>query len=66
MNETSQRVVVTDLRIPFFRLVLFFVKATLAAIPATIFVGLLLMLLWMALVLAIGWRPVFFIQPWTF
>jgi hypothetical protein len=33
------------LRIPFVRLVLFFVKAAIAAIPAAIIVGLLLMLL---------------------
>ena len=43
MTETGQRVVV-DLRIPFVRLVLFFVKAAFAAIPAAIIVGLLLML----------------------
>ena len=45
MIETGQRIVVVDLRIPFVRLVLFFVKAALAAIPAAIIVGLLLMLI---------------------
>jgi hypothetical protein len=44
MNGNAQRFVVVDLRIPFFRLVLFFVKAALAAIPAAIIVGMLLML----------------------
>jgi len=44
MTETGQRVVVVDLRIPFVRLVLFFVKAAFAAIPAAIIVGFLLML----------------------
>jgi VIT1/CCC1 family predicted Fe2+/Mn2+ transporter len=44
MIETGQRVVIVDLRIPFVRLVLFFVKAALAAIPAAIIIGLLLML----------------------
>jgi len=44
MNESAQRIVVVDLRIPFVRLVMFFIKATLAAIPAAIVVGLLLML----------------------
>ncbi len=44
MIETGQRIVVVDLRIPFIRLVLFFVKAAIAAIPAAIIVGLLLML----------------------
>jgi hypothetical protein len=38
MNEN-----VVDLRIPFVRLMLFFVKAALAAIPAAIVVGFLLM-----------------------
>jgi len=44
MDETTQRIVLVDLRIPFFRLVMFFVKAALAAIPAAIIVGFLLML----------------------
>jgi hypothetical protein len=44
MIETGQRIVVVDLRIPFVRLVLFFVKVAIAAIPAAIIVGLLLML----------------------
>jgi VIT1/CCC1 family predicted Fe2+/Mn2+ transporter len=44
MNGPVERFVITDLRIPFFRLVLFFVKAALAAIPAAIIVGFLIML----------------------
>jgi hypothetical protein len=44
MPEPGQRIVIVDLRIPFLRLVLFFVKAALAAIPAAIIVGFLLML----------------------
>jgi hypothetical protein len=44
MNESAQRIVVVDLRVPFHRLVLFFIKAALAAIPAAIVVGFLLML----------------------
>jgi hypothetical protein len=44
MNESAQRMVVVDLRIPFVRLVLFFIKAALAAIPAAIVVGFLLTL----------------------
>jgi hypothetical protein len=43
MNDNAQRFVIVDLRIPFFRLVLFFVKAALAAIPAAIIVIVLLM-----------------------
>jgi hypothetical protein len=44
MTETGQRVVVVDLRIPFVRLVLFFVKVAPAAIPAAIIISLLLVL----------------------
>jgi hypothetical protein len=44
MTENAQRAVIVDLRIPFVRLVLFFVKAALAAIPAAIIVGCLIML----------------------
>lgn len=43
MNGPDQHFVLVDLRIPFFRLVLFFVKAALAAIPAAIIVGFLVM-----------------------
>jgi hypothetical protein len=43
MNENGQRMVIVDLRIPFVRLMLFFVKAALAAIPAAIILGFLLM-----------------------
>ena len=46
MNGPDTRIVVVDLRIPFFRLVFFFVKAALALIPATIIL--------IALSLAIG------------
>jgi VIT1/CCC1 family predicted Fe2+/Mn2+ transporter len=44
MNDNVQHLVIVDLRIPFVRLILFFVKAALAAIPAAIIVGFLLML----------------------
>lgn len=44
MSENAQRFVIVDLRIPFVRLVFFFVKAALAAIPAAIIVGFLVML----------------------
>jgi hypothetical protein len=44
MNDSAQHMVIVDLRIPFVRLVLFFIKLTLAAIPAAIIVGLLLTL----------------------
>jgi hypothetical protein len=41
MNGPVQRIVLTDLRVPFFRLVFFFVKAALAAIPAAIILSLI-------------------------
>ena len=44
MSESGQRFVIVDLRIPFVRLVLFFVKAALAAIPAAIIVSFVLIL----------------------
>jgi hypothetical protein len=47
MNETS--VTITDLRIPFWRLVAFFVKASIAAIPAAIIVSIIFAALYVAL-----------------
>jgi hypothetical protein len=52
MSDSDQRIVITDLRIPFIRLVLFFVKAALAAIPAAIIVGIIVTLI-MAVIVAL-------------
>jgi hypothetical protein len=41
MNGPAQPFVIVDLRIPFFRLVLFFVKAALAVIPAAIILSVI-------------------------
>ena len=41
MNDPGQRIVIVGVRIPFFRLMLFFIKAVLAAIPAAIVVTIL-------------------------
>ncbi len=41
MNGPAQRFVLVDLRIPFFRLVFFFVKVALAAIPAAIILSII-------------------------
>jgi hypothetical protein len=41
MDVPVQRIVVVDLRIPFFRLVFFLVKAALAAIPAAIILSII-------------------------
>lgn len=43
-NGPENRVTLVDLDVPFGRLVFFFVKAALAAIPAAFIVGLILML----------------------
>ena len=45
MNGPDYRMTIVDLRIPFFRLVLFFVKAALAMIPAAIILSMILALL---------------------
>ena len=45
MDGPEQRVVIIDLRIPFFRLVFFFVKAALAAVPAAIIVSIIVFVL---------------------
>ena len=57
-------VVITDLRIPFFRLMMFFVKAGLAAIPAAIIVGIIITLLAAAVAAAFGGSPTFVIRRW--
>jgi len=58
-------IVVTDLRIPFFRLVMFFVKVALAAIPAAIIVAIILMVLGAILVVALGGSPTWVIRQWS-
>ena len=62
MNETP--VVITDLRIPFFRLMLFFVKAGLAAIPAAIIVSIIVMALAAIVAAIFGGNPTFVIRRW--
>jgi hypothetical protein len=64
MNEQT-RVVVTDLRIPFIRLMLFFIKAGLAAIPAMIIVGIIVMLVAAVVAAALGGGPSFVIRSWS-
>lgn len=41
MDPSAQKIVVVDLRIPFFRLVFFFVKLSLAAIPAAVILAVI-------------------------
>ena len=65
MSENVQRFVITDLRIPFIRLVLFFVKAALAAIPAAIIVGFLLMLVTALIAGLLGDHGFFIMRRWS-
>lgn len=65
MNESAQRIVVVDLRIPFVRLVLFFIKAGLATVPAAIVIGFLLMLA-TALVTGILGHSFIMMRQWSF
>jgi hypothetical protein len=63
----NQRIVVVDLRIPFFRLVFFFVKATLAAIPAAIILGAIGMVVTAAIAAILGGGDVdLLLRRWRF
>jgi hypothetical protein len=66
MTEDAQRIVITDLRIPFFRLVMFFVKVALAAIPAAIIVGFLVMLITAVIAALFGDGGVLMMRRWSF
>lgn len=57
MESPAQRLVIVDLRIPFFRLVFFFVKATLAVVPAVIILSLIGFVLSALFVAIIGGTP---------
>lgn len=64
MADSDERMVITDLRIPFIRLVLFFVKASLAAIPAAIIVGLIVMVVAAVIVALFGGSMGLMMQRW--
>jgi hypothetical protein len=66
MTDTAQRFVIVDLRIPFVRLMLFFVKAALAAIPAAIIVGFALMLAAALVAGLVGDGGFVFMRQWSF
>jgi hypothetical protein len=66
MDGPHQRIIVTDLRIPFFRLVLFFIKAGLAAIPAAIVVGFIVMLIAAIVAAFAGGSMEFLMRRWTY
>ncbi len=66
MSENAQRIVIIDLRIPFIRLVMFFVKAALAAIPAAIIVGLVIMVVTALIAALVGDGGVLMMRRWSF
>ena len=60
MAEPQHRITMSDIDIPFSRLVVFFVKASLAAIPAAIIVWFVIAFLWLVLAAIVGpglWSP---------
>ena len=56
MPEPQNRITIADIDIPFTRLVAFFVKASLAAIPAAIIVWFVIALFWLVLAAMFGWQ----------
>jgi hypothetical protein len=58
-------IVITDLRIPFIRLVMFFVKVALAAIPAAIILTIIFVLIGALLAAALGGNPNWVIRRWS-
>ena len=56
MPEPQNRITIADIDIPFTRLVAFFVKASLAAIPAAIIVWFVIALFWLVLAALFGWQ----------
>lgn len=66
MNDNAQRFVIVDLRISFFRFVLFFVKAALAAIPAAIILGFLFLLLTALVAALVGDGSLIMMRRWSF
>ena len=64
MNGPPTRIIVTDLRIPFIRLVLFFIKAIFALIPALLIVGIVLMVASAVVAAMLGGNFDALIQRW--
>jgi hypothetical protein len=65
MDGPVQRFVIVDLRIPFIRLMLFFVKAALAAIPAAIIVSLVVIVFSAFVVALFGGTMGWWMNRWT-
>lgn len=64
MDPNSQRFVIVDLRIPFFRLVFFLVKLVLASIPAAIIVAIIVFLI-SALIAALFGEGAVWMEYWN-
>ena len=60
----AERVVLVDLRVPFLRLVFFLVKLSLAAIPAAIILGVIIMLISAVLAAFLGGGDLDFLRRW--
>jgi hypothetical protein len=65
MVEADQRVTVVDLRIPFFRLVWFFVKLAFAAIVAAIVLAFILTVIAAIVTALTGGHVDVFMRRWT-
>ncbi|MBK5958783.1 hypothetical protein CCR97_11255 [Rhodoplanes elegans] len=65
MDEISQKIVVVDLRIPFFRLVFFLVKLSLAAIPAALILAVLGFVLSAVFAALFGGQMDVFMRRWS-
>jgi hypothetical protein len=64
MNGPAHRLILVDLRIPFFRLVFFFVKVALAAIPAAIILSIIAFVLSAVVWAIIGGAPQELLDRW--
>jgi hypothetical protein len=62
----DERVVLVDLRIPFFRLVVFFVKVALAAVPAALILGAIGMVVTALLAAFLGGGDLDALRRWKF
>ncbi|CAL8968432.1 hypothetical protein RHODGE_RHODGE_00456 [Rhodoplanes serenus] len=65
MDENTQKLVVVDLRIPFFRLVFFLVKLSLAAIPAAFILAAIAFVLSALLNVLFGGHMDMFMRRWS-
>jgi hypothetical protein len=54
MENESQNVVITDIKMPFFSMVVFMVKWALASLPAVIIIGIIFGALWVGLGMVLG------------